>query len=228
MDNSTLLENISDQSFFSGSYRLVALATSFVVIYFVAQFFQKKSGVIVKPPHKSNFLSKNQTLDNIVPVPDSFDWKAPSSVKPYPFKSGEYKLTMGIKSLDFNDWLLIEPSYLSHIEYKKKIVTNTHPDYPSDKDLTSNTVFSTEEAIPAIHELYLLVVGFLCKRYPMYFKKKGDSIQNTITGKFIPATVDKNEDVKSYLHYLVDTIEEDFIILLKDPTKEHDKDGDEY
>ena len=61
------------------------------------------------------------------------------------FQNAEYKLTMGIRTLDPQDWLLIEPTYKSRIETKSKILNNNHPDYPSTKDLRSSTLFSTRK-----------------------------------------------------------------------------------
>ncbi|KAK6455013.1 uncharacterized protein RJT20DRAFT_142062 [Scheffersomyces xylosifermentans] len=162
-------------------------------------------------------------------VSSDFCWDSTEPLKSYPFKNGAYKLTMGIKNLDPQDWLLIEPTYLSRIENKKKIITSSHPDHPSSKDTRSSTLFVTEEAIPAIKEFYNIVTNYMCDKYPMYFVKDGDVIHNKITGNSIPSsTSNPSISASEYLEYLVETIEEDFIILLKDPTREDEKDGTEY
>mmetsp|Transcript_1038 Transcript_1038/g.1041 ORF Transcript_1038/g.1041 Transcript_1038/m.1041 type:complete len:402 (-) Transcript_1038:42-1247(-) len=166
---------------------------------------------------------------NIEPVSADFEWDKVTPLKSFPFKNGEYKLTMGIRKLDPQDWLLIEPTYLNRIENKAKIVSNTHPDYPPNKDLASNTVFITEEAIPAIREFYDIVIDYMCVKYPMYFKgAKNGKIFNSITGNYLPARAADESNPRELLIILSNNIEEDFLLLLKDPSKENEKDGMEY
>ncbi|CAK7903501.1 hypothetical protein CAAN3_06S07030 [[Candida] anglica] len=182
---------------------------------------------------KSAFYDKSKT-SSLEPMPADFQWDSIDPIKSYPFKNAAYKLTMGIKSLDVQDWLLIEPTYLDRIEEKTKIVTNNHPDYPKSKDLPQRTVFLTDECIPAVHEFYDVVVNYMCTKYPMYFTKSedGEQLYNSITKEFIPSDSSKISGdfstTRDLLLKLVRTIEEDFIILLKDPTRENEVDGTEY
>lgn len=189
--------------------------------------------------HKSRFRTPNiknadKASDSYVkpiiePMSPDFKWDEVTPLKSYPFKNGEYKLTMGIRKLDPQDWLLIEPTYLNRIDNKSKIVSNAHPDYPPDKDLANNTLFSTEEAEPAIREFYDIVVNYMCEKYPMYFKDaKNGKIFNSITGNHLPARADDVVNARELLVILANNIEEDFLILLKDPSREDEKDGSEY
>lgn len=165
----------------------------------------------------------------VEPVPDTFKWYDEKPMRSYPFKDKEYKLTMGIRSLDFSEWLLIEDTYLDRIAEKQKIVTNNHPAYPSDKDLKASTVFSSPEGEPALRELYDMVINYMCQKYPMYFVSNTDgSILNKITGESVPSTATDVEDPETLLLTLSRTIEEDFIILLKDETKKDEEYGLEY
>ena len=174
--------------------------------------------------------SKPYVAPQIKSVAADFVWDKCDALKSYPFKNGAYKLTMGIRNLDPQDWLLIEPTYMDRINNKIKIVNNEHEDYPPDKDIRSSSVFVTPEAVPAIREFYDIVVNYICDKYPMYFSRDGDKVHNGITGRSIPAssTVDEKISASQYLDFLVETIEEDFIILLKDPSRENEKDGTEY
>ncbi|EGW35513.1 uncharacterized protein SPAPADRAFT_58749 [Spathaspora passalidarum NRRL Y-27907] len=178
-------------------------------------------------PAKSKLYG--QPVQSIKPtaVDPSFQWNKDPPLKSYPFKDAVYKLTMGIKTLEVQDWLLIEPTYLNRIENKSKIVHNCHEDYPKDKDTRSSSLFVTDEAIPAIREFYDIVMQYMCDKYPMYFKKVGNQYHNGITDKCYPVDNSTVEAI-TLEEYLVENIEEDFIILLKDPTREHEIDGTEY
>lgn len=181
-----------------------------------------------------NIKNADKTTESYVkpiiePMPSDFKWDEVAPLKSYPFKNGEYKLTMGIRKLDPQEWLLIEPTYLNRIENKSKIVSNTHPGYPPDKDLAKNTVFVTEEAVPAIREFYDIVVNYMRDKYPMYFKDaKNGKIFNSITGNYLPARADDLTNPRDLLIILANNIEEDFLILLKDPAREDENNGTEY
>lgn len=178
---------------------------------------------------KSEFKTKGKSDKiNVEAVREDFDWLTEKPLKSYPFKDSEYKLTMGIKFLEAKDWLLIEDTYLDRINEKTRIVTNSHPDYAPDKDLRRSTVFTSEEGNSAIREFYDIVTKYMCDKYPMYFSKSEDQIYNKITEEYIPATSEGVDDPESLLIALTRTIEEDFIILLPDPTKKDEPYGTEY
>lgn len=206
---------------------LILVATALFFTFFAYPRVKLlKSGQI--SPSKSNKHIKPYVKPIIKPVPPDFQWDKTPPLKSYPFKNSDYKLTMGIRNLDAQQWLLVEPSYLRAIGNKKKIVTNTHPDYPSDKDLASNTVLFTDEAVPAIKEFYNIVVNYMCEKYPMYFKMVENKLYNDITKEYIPTKAGDEFSAREYMLYLANTIEEDFLILLKDPTRVNEKDGSEY
>lgn len=164
----------------------------------------------------------------VSPVSPNFNWEKDEPLRSYPFKDKEYKLTMGIRYIDPQEWLLVENTYLRWIEEKTKIVTNNNPKYPKGKDLNRSTMFDTPEADNAIREYYDIVVKYMCDKYPMYFEQhSSNQVHNKITDEYIPAFAGA-VNPRELMHYLVRTIEEDFIILLKDPTKKDDKHGDEY
>lgn len=187
---------------------------SIIIVYF--QFFRSK------------FLDAKSSKIPVKSVAKDFSWDLVTPLKSYPFKNKEYKLTMGIRNVDPQDWLLVEPSYKTQLEEKRKILTNTHLRYPPEKDLTSLTLFVTKEAVPAIHEFYDIVVNYMCTKYPMHFTKKGSFLHNSITNETVPYSASKNINAETHLLNLARTIQEDFIILLKDPSREDEKDGTEY
>ncbi|CAK9441308.1 uncharacterized protein LODBEIA_P51770 [Lodderomyces beijingensis] len=178
----------------------------------------------------SSFYDKSTTPKKmeLTPLTD-FEWDKADAIKSMPFKNAPYKLTMGIKNLDPQDWLLIEPTYKSRIETKVKIINNKHPDYPVTKDLRSSTIFATPEASAAIVEFYDTVMSYMSAKYPTCFHldSASNQIHNMITSKSYPAR-GTGVDPTRLEEYLAETIEEDFIILLKDPTRNHEEDGTEY
>ncbi|ODV78143.1 uncharacterized protein CANTADRAFT_55368 [Suhomyces tanzawaensis NRRL Y-17324] len=182
-----------------------------------------------KPAKKRFYDKKEYSPPKIQAVSSDFDWQSQEPLKSYPFKNAAYKLTMGIKSLDVQDWLLVENSYKKVTAVKSKIINNSHPAYPAEKDLRSNTLLHTDEAFPAIKEFYSVATSYMCDKYPMYFVREGDMIHNKINNIYVPSTCSNDvKDAPKYLEYLTQIIEEDFIILLKDPSKEDEKDGTEY
>lgn len=215
-----ILDIVSD---FYNVFPLAITIGAFVYTYLKYQKPAKTATI------KNSCIKAKNPKPVIRSVPSDFQWNVDPPLKPFPFKNGPYKLNMGIRNIDAQDWLLIEPTYLDRIASKSKLITNSHPDYPPDKDIAGNTVLLTEEASPAVRELYDVVINYMCDKYPMYFKRQGNGeVFNSITGKYLPERADKATDAREYLVELVHNIEEDFIILLKDPTREDEKDGTEY
>lgn len=157
-------------------------------------------------------------------IGSDFVWNKNPPLKSYPFKDAEYKLTMGVKRVDPEHWLLIEPGYLKVLDEKKKIVTNTHSAY--EYDTSEKTVFQTPQSEPAIREFYDIVVKHMCDRYPMYFNIKGDQLHNLITDEYVPARSSDDIPARDLMIYLTRVIEEDFIFMMKDP--DHQEVEDEY
>lgn len=161
-------------------------------------------------------------------VDSDFKWDNPRSFQPFPFKNAPYKLTMGIRNIQAEEWLLIEPTYKQTIDAKKMILNNRHPAYPQDKDTRARTLFVTEEAIPAIKEFYATITQYLAEKYPQYFVKSGSTLENKITGESIPFSPSEDCDPNRLLEDIAASIEEDFLILLKDPSRRDEKDGTEF
>lgn len=206
------------------SYKWASLVSVFLVSILYLFRFTKKRPVTNK--------KHNDTLVNVFqtnPVSPDFKWDEKQPATTYPFKDREYKLTMGIGTFTADDWLLIEDTYLDRIEEKTKIITNSHPKYPSDRDLAASTVFTSPIGEPAIREFYDVVVQYMCDKYPMYFQKSTDKalIHNAITNEDIPSSSD-GVDVQRLLFNLVRTIEEDFIIMMPDPSLDDPEFENEY
>lgn len=199
------------------------LAVLLISVIFVFQLYFKRD------TQDSNKNTEQLSEIRANPVSPDFKWDEEQPAKSYPFKDKEYKLTMGIRNFDADDWLLIEDTYLDRIEEKTKIITNSHPKYPAYRDLESSTVFTSKIAEPAIRELYDVIIQYMCDKYPMYFKVSDDGtkVHNGITNEDVPAKAN-DTDVKKLMYYLVRTIEEDFIVMMPDPSLDEPEYGLEY
>ncbi|KAG7665981.1 uncharacterized protein J8A68_000411 [[Candida] subhashii] len=212
--NLTTIEEYTHQN--TNIFTIAAATTTIIIIivsllYFFPLPFSKKS----KTAPTDTYSTSNE-IPKPTPVASSFKWDEHPPLKSYPFKDAIYKLTMGIRTIDISDWLLIEPTYLKSISHKVRIINNKHEDYPADKDLRNSTLFVTPEAADAIREFYDMVMTYLVTKYPMYFKVKDGEYWNLITEKKYPVNSEDVEDVVKLEEYLAENIEEDFIILLKD------------
>lgn len=219
-------------------FQLDATILSFIVTMAVVVttfwFKRRKSSTAPpSPPTPAKALTKliygtvNYGPLKVKPVSPDFEWDKVEPIKLYPFKDGDYKLTMGIKTITADDWLMIEPTYKLRIEAKRLIIRDQHPDYAERSDIRESTVFCASDGIDLVREYYDVVVDYMCQKYPQYFVIDGDEIHNKIMDCRIPAKAGER-DPEQLLEYLVDTIEEDFIILKKDPTQIGKPNGDEY
>lgn len=97
----------------------------------------------------------------IDPVASDFDWETEDPIPYRPFKKGPYNLTMGLKNLGQDEWLLLEKTYLNSTNERAEIV--------SDPKTTKHTVLVTPEAVESLCELYDITLNYLQQKYPMYF-----------------------------------------------------------
>lgn len=115
----------------------------------------------------------NTTLDfsNIQPLQDFNHTKIQPRVY-LPWKAGKYNMTMGIRKMPEDDWLVIDQMYEQEQKFKECLI---------GKDL--NAVL---QYLPGSHEACKetleCVVGFLTRRYPDHFiEKQPGYIYNAIT-----------------------------------------------
>ncbi|CUM66621.1 uncharacterized protein PRCAT00004292001 [Priceomyces carsonii] len=156
---------------------------------------------------KKRFKIERKNL-SVAPVDDYFNWKVVQPTISLPFKKS-YAMSMGIRRCAVEDWLLIENTYLARVNERKRIV----------KSHKNQTVYSHESSFDAIEELYSTVITFLASRYPKIFyqnDKDASMIQNSITGEEIPLST-KGTSADQQLLNLSKSVEEDFLLLIKDP-----------
>lgn len=151
-------------------------------------------------------------------VGPNFDYTKEQPLRSYPFTGKPYNLTMGIKRLDPQDWLLVEDTYKEILAERKRILTNSHPAYPKDKDLRNCTLLELPDADFAIRELYDVMVQYMCDKYPMIFVAKDNKVTNTVSTQTFPQKALPSQSREELLDILGQNIEEDFLLLLKDPS----------
>ncbi|ODQ65485.1 hypothetical protein NADFUDRAFT_12266, partial [Nadsonia fulvescens var. elongata DSM 6958] len=152
----------------------------------------------------------------IPPVDDSFDWTQ-EKPRPYrPFKTGPFHMTMAIKKLPIDDWLLVEDTYKDVTRCKEETV----------RDHSDMTTGSSPEAADAIRELYSKILRYMMQRYPKLFYLNPDDptkFYNSIKDTSIPLDPSSfGQDYKALISTLTSHIEEDFLVLI------YDEDHQEY
>jgi hypothetical protein len=125
---------------------------------------------------------KKPTLDfsGIQPLP-SFDI-AKTPPRPYrPWRAGKYHMTMGLRKMPEEDWLVLDRMYEQEQELRRYLLVN-------NRNGVMQYLPGSDEAC---EETLECVVKFLTKRYPSQFQHpKGDMdhIHNLITNKTFKIT----------------------------------------
>lgn len=155
----------------------------------------------------------------IPPVGADFQWEKALPVPYRPFEGKKvYKMTMNLKNLDKTpeDWLFIENTYVRNTTLRRGIC----------QKYAKNTLFANprEDVTLAVREFYTKVTTFLLERYPQYFQKhaKRGLIYNAINGEHIPLDA-TSADSQELILVLSHTIEEDFLILMKDNPEDEEE-----
>jgi len=152
-------------------------------------------------------------------VGNDFDWTKENPRAYRPFKKGPYNLTMGIKNISDEDWLLVENTYLKSTNERQKILED---EYKAGKTLISNP-----DGADGVNEFYDVALDYMMQRYPMYFYEKPNEpgyIYNAIRNESIFKTsAQYNGNLRLLIKTLSRHLEEDFLIM-----KKSDKDDEYY
>lgn len=183
--------------------RMILLLVALVLVLLVLVFYRKRP---------------TDTFPRILPVDSCFKWENAPPVPYRPFEGKKvYKMTMNLKSLADTpeDWILIENTYVRSTALRRAVCAK----YPR------NTLFAhpRDDVSVAVREFYTKVCTFLLERYPQYFyKDELGLIYNAINDEHIP--LDASTCEPQYLILaLASTIEEDFLILMKDNPENDDE-----
>lgn len=92
-----------------------------------------------------------------------------------PFRHGANYITMGIRRLDWSNWIEMDSNFLRYHDLKVSEL---------NKDLAAHVKYVDNEVTrAACFEVYEELAQFLTKRYPKIFKFKGTKLHNTATGE---------------------------------------------
>ncbi|CDO92272.1 unnamed protein product [Kluyveromyces dobzhanskii CBS 2104] len=128
-------------------------------------------------------------MKSVKPYVGEDGYKLWSETPPFPyqpFKPGEYRLTMGVRPMQNEYWLMFEDTLKTRIETKWQVISKNYKDviYHLDPamvncdsytnadvtDRTLVTVKDVEKADNTVCEWYNTVITYLCARYPNYFR----------------------------------------------------------
>lgn len=114
--------------------------------------------------------------DYPIPVPARYpDWSV-TLTKPLPYRpfKHNYFVTMGIRNLNFDDWIELDNEWDKF--YKRKLERLAEP---QATDLWK----VDERALPAVEEMLDHMIEYLPARYPSLFEKTSQGIRNLHTGE---------------------------------------------
>jgi hypothetical protein len=149
-------------------FQMTLLGLVFAFCYFTAR--------------EMTFRARRRSLDfsNIEPLP-FFDVSKTKPRRYRPWKAGKYNMTMGIRKMPEEDWLVIDNKYEEEQSFRRYLLENQRDGVMQVRPCAEE---ACEEALDCI-------VNFLIKRYPSQFqypKGKQGYIYNGITNRTFKVT----------------------------------------
>lgn len=92
-----------------------------------------------------------------------------------PFRHGPNHITMGIRKMDWNNWIEIDSNYMKYHDRKVKQLSNNLKDHVQYVD--------NEVTRDAAYELFEELTRYLTHRYPNIFRLDGPCLLNLATGE---------------------------------------------
>lgn len=136
--------------------------------------------------HQRNGFSSNKAQNSaldakrpfVTPKPDAlddFDLASKEPIKYRPFRHGPNQITMGIRKLDWNEWIQLDCNYMRYHDIKASELK---------KDLHGHVKY-VDNAVTrdACFELLEEPAAYLSNRYPSMFQLDGSTLKNTLTGE---------------------------------------------
>ncbi|KAJ5793676.1 hypothetical protein N7457_000275 [Penicillium paradoxum] len=173
---------------------------------------------------KTKTTYSDEKQPSITPL-EGFDWQKTKPLQLRPFKGKDkYNLTMAIETLDPSELIQIDKTYKDRIALRKSVVHNHHDIVVAINN--DQTPAQDPRIRPAIGELYTFVLRtYLPTRYPSMFQLNPDSsiFQNLVTGEAWPTTLSPTTPTIQALEILAQTVDEDFLILLPELSRESEE-----
>lgn len=148
------------------------------VLAWALMVYQKRSRLSAK---EAMTLSQREKVPFQTPRPQPLTDIDPNTKSPKlyrPFRRGPNNITMGIRRVDWNNWIEMDSYFLRYHQTKASELKkdfNEHVKYV-DNEVTKDACF----------EVYEELAAFLTHRYPKIFQRKEDTIHNTLTNEDFP------------------------------------------
>ncbi|KAJ6115836.1 hypothetical protein N7523_006253 [Penicillium sp. IBT 18751x] len=145
-----------------------------------------------------------------------FNWETTESPQFRPFRGKEkFNLTMALENLEPSELILIDKTYKERLGLRKALLQQHHDIVVAVNEDGNKMTETLTRA--AVSELYTFVLGvYLPTRYPSMFRRENETFKNLVTGETWPATLTTETPTIQALEILMQTIDEDFLILLPD------------
>ncbi|KAJ5141316.1 Protein of unknown function DUF3445 [Penicillium atrosanguineum] len=145
---------------------------------------------------------------------EEFNWETTEPPQFRPFRGKEkFNLTMALENLEPSELLLIDKTYKDRLTLRKELLQQHHDivvAVNSDGNKMTDTLIRA-----AVSELYTSMLGeYLPTRYPTMFRLENEAFENLVTGETWPTTLTAETPTIQALEILMQTIDEDFLILL--------------
>lgn len=111
-----------------------------------------------------------------LPAPlKDFDLDASKPQVYRPFRHGKNHITMGIRKLDWNNWIELDSNYVRYHDLKVSEL---------EKDIDAHVQY-VDDAVTrdACFEMLEELTQYLTHRYPRVFQLSNGTLQNTVTGE---------------------------------------------
>lgn len=126
-------------------------------------------------PNKGRKLGNWTPVNFPTPKPQEFKHWDIEKTQPIPYRAFKhnYKVNMGIRNMDWNNWIELDNQWLKY-----------HNDKLNRVATTGNKLYeSSDEAIDAAYELCEEFRNWLPERYPKLFKRTTLGVDNLVTGE---------------------------------------------
>ncbi|KAK9462149.1 uncharacterized protein V1516DRAFT_673890 [Lipomyces oligophaga] len=144
------------------------------------------------------------------PTPDEYpDWDI-KLTKPLPYRpfKHNYHVTMGIRSMNWDDWIELDNEFLDYHERKKQRLTERD-------DLVATDPTAYDSACELLEEFR----DWLPNRYPSVFKRTAIGIDNIITGESFNTT--ERPLKRDPMEIAALLVQDDLAIMLPGPDKQY-------
>ncbi|KAK9236090.1 hypothetical protein V1525DRAFT_408034 [Lipomyces kononenkoae] len=135
-------------------------------------FISRRPSIMESTPlaHKtsdlSHYILKSDSCPALQVTPDTtYSWRDKPQEVPREIKPGKYFLTMNIRKLDPNDYIIFDERFLSEYRERQAIIENVGP----GKIFVADP--SDGGALDLCEETLVVTVDFLVTRYPSMFRK---------------------------------------------------------